>query len=131
VEGFHLARAAARFGDLRANYESVLPDLVEAYGTVRKQAGARFDAAAVARAELAWWVARRVPGRNSAEQIGSLMADEYAMLYEVPRPRVERAARLRAQAAAMRDVQADQPDWPAIDQLLRESYRSLHAGLAE
>src|SRR6266481_3184511 len=27
VEGFHLARAAARFGDLKGNYDVMLPDL--------------------------------------------------------------------------------------------------------
>jgi hypothetical protein len=32
-EGFHLARAAATFGDAQANYEIVLPDLENAYGT--------------------------------------------------------------------------------------------------
>ena len=30
-EGFHLARAAARFADLTGHYDSVLPDLDEAY----------------------------------------------------------------------------------------------------
>ena len=29
--GFYLARAAATFGDARANYETVLPDLEHAY----------------------------------------------------------------------------------------------------
>jgi len=47
-------------------------------------------------------VARRVPGQNSAEQIGSLIADEYALLYETRRGRVESAALLRARAAALR-----------------------------
>ena len=35
LEGFHLARAASRFGDLKDQYEAVLPDLEAAYTTVR------------------------------------------------------------------------------------------------
>jgi hypothetical protein len=128
-EGFHLARAAATFGNARSNYEAVLPDLEAAYGTARDWLDAGFDPAAVARSELAWWVARRIPGQNSAEQVGGLIADEYALLYEVPREAVVTSATLRAEAAAMRDAQASSPDWPAIARLLRSSYASLHAGV--
>lgn len=71
-EAFHLARAAANFGDARGNYEAlVLPDLELAYGTAKDWLHAGFDPAAVARAELAWWIARRVPGENSAEHVGA------------------------------------------------------------
>ena len=35
-------------------------------------------------------------------------------MYEAPRARVVRAALLRAQAAALRDAEANQPDWDAI-----------------
>ena len=130
VEGFHLARAAATFGDLRANYESVLPDLEAAYARARSWTGASFDANAVAKAELAWWVARRVPGRNSPEQIGALIADEYALLYETSPAVVQSAALLRAQAGAIRDAEAASPDWDRIARLLRQSYRELAAALA-
>ncbi len=129
-EGFHLARAAATFGDLRGNYESVLPDLESAYGTAKRWVRAGFDPGAVARAELAWWVARRTPGHDSPEQVGSLMADAYALLYEAPRSQVERAALLRAEAAALRDAQAARPDWDTIGHLLQESYRDLRRGLS-
>ena len=84
----------------------------------------------VARAELAWWVARRVPGQNSPEQVGRLIAQEYALLYETSAENVGAAALLRAKAASMRDAQADRPDWPAIAQLLRASYDELLAALA-
>jgi hypothetical protein len=129
-EGFHLARAAATFGNLRGNYDVVIPDLEAAYGTARSWLGAGFDPAVVARAELAWWVARRIPGQNDPAQVGALIADQYAMLYEAPRPAVERSALLRAQAAALRDAQAERPDWTTIGGMLRDSYRDLHAGLA-
>ncbi len=128
-EGFHLTRAAATFGDLRGNYDQVLPDLETAYAEAKSWLGAGFDPRAVARAELAWWVARRVPGRNSPEQVGALMADEYALLYETSRDRVATAALLRAEAGALKDDHAAQPDWEAIRQLLERSYRDLLVSL--
>jgi hypothetical protein len=130
VEAFHLARAAATFAELKSNYDVVLPDLEAAYERARSWTGAGFDPRAVARAELAWWVARRVPGRNSPEQVGRLIAEEYALLYETTPENVETAAVLRARAAAIRDAQADQPDWSEIARLLRASYDELLAALA-
>jgi hypothetical protein len=130
VEGFHLAHAAATFGDLRGGYDVVLPDLEAAYAEAKSWTHAEFDARAVANAELAWWVARRVPGQNSAEQIGGLIADEYALLYETSRARVAPAALLRAEAAALRDAQAGQPDWDRIGRLLLQSYSDLRSALA-
>jgi hypothetical protein len=137
VEAFHLARAAARFGDLAAVAaldntaldRAVLPDLEAAYERARSWTDASFDPRAVARAELAWWVARRVPGRNSPEQIGLLIADEYTLLYESSRERMAPAAELRARAGALRDAHADHPDWARILELLQQSYRELHAAL--
>ena len=130
VEGFHLARAAATFGDLKDHYEVVLPDLEAAYDKARSWTGASFDARAVARAELAWWEARRIPGRNSPEQIGQLIAEEYALLYESSAGAMSAAALLRAQAAAIRDAKAEHPDWSAIARLLQQSYRELREALA-
>ena len=130
IEGFHLARAAATFGDLKSGYDVVLPDLEAAYAKARSWTGATFDPAAVARAELAWWAARRVPGQNSAEHVGALIADEYALLYETTPSNVAAAAFLRAKAAALRDEQTAQPDWATIARLLRASYDELLLALA-
>jgi hypothetical protein len=130
IEAFHLARAAATFGDLKSGYEVVLPDLEAAYATARSWTDAAFDPRAVARAELAWWEARRVPGQNSPEQIGRLIAEEYALLYETTPENVAPAALLRAQAAAIRDAAAAHPDWTQIARLLRASYDELLAALA-
>jgi hypothetical protein len=130
VEGFHLARAAATFGDLTGHYEVVLPDLEAAYDRVRSWTDASFDPRAVARAELAWWEARRIPGRNGAEQVGALIAEEYALLYETTRERMATAAQLRAEAAALRDARAGSPDWSTIARLLQQSYRELRLALA-
>ena len=129
VAGFHFARAAARFGNMRADYEQVLPDLTAAYTIARDWTGARFDPAGVARAELAWWVARRVPGRDTAEQVGRLIAEEYAILYEAPIEQVADSGLLRARAARLRDDGGEHADWPKVASILRESYRSLAARL--
>lgn len=130
VEGFHLARAAARFSELQSNYDAVLPDLEAAYGTARAWLGAGFEPAAVARAELAWWVARRTPGRNNAAIVAGLIADEYALLYETSRDLVMLPAQLRAEAAALRDANATSPDWDTIGRLLQESYAALSRALS-
>jgi hypothetical protein len=127
--GFHLARAAATFAELRSNYEQVLPDLERAYAIERDWLSAGFDPRAVARAELAWWVARRLPGQNSPEQVGALIADENALLYEVPRERVLAASILRARAGGLRDEGGDRADWTEVSRLLVESYRALHAAV--
>ena len=123
--GFYLARAAATFGRIRENYQQVLPDLERAYTIARDWTGASFDPAAVARAELAWWVARRIPGQNAPEQVGALIADENALLYEVPREKVLHASVLRATAGRLRDDGGEQADWTRVSELLHESYRQL------
>jgi hypothetical protein len=130
AEGFHLARAAATFAELTDRYETVLPDLEAAYGRAKRWTGAAFDERAVARAELAWWVARRTRGQDSPEQIGRLIAEEYALLYESTPEAMAAPALLRAQAAALRDAQAASPDWDRIARLLRESYAQLAFTLA-
>jgi len=127
--GFHLARAASAFGDARAGYERVLPDLESAYASAKEWTGAGYDPAAVARAELAWWIARRVPSQSSPENVGRLIGEEYALLYEVPQERVRPAGLLRAQAGALRDAGGAEADWTAVSRLLRDSYRSLRGAV--
>jgi hypothetical protein len=128
--GFHLARAAATFGDTSGDYERVLPDLERAYAIARDWTGAGYDPRAVAQAELAWWAARREPGRNDAQTVGGLIADEYALVYEVPRERVAEAARLRAEAARLRDEGGARADWAEVGRMLRDSYHRLHTAVS-
>lgn len=126
---FDLARAASTFADLQSNYQSVLPDLESAFTTARDWLDAGFEPAQVARAELAWWVARRTPGKNRPDQVGALIADQYALFYEIPPASFTRAGQLRAQAAALRDEQAGAPDWDTIGRLLTGSYVELYEAL--
>jgi hypothetical protein len=126
IAAFHLARAASTFATERSGYDALLPDLASAYTTARDWTHASFDPAAVAHAELAWWKARRVDGENSPEQVGGLIADENALLFEVPRERVLAASILRAQAGRRRDDGGANADWATISTLLHESYHQLH-----
>jgi hypothetical protein len=128
---FHLARAAARFGDATGQYERVVPDLVRAFETIRTKSDTDFLPSDAAHAELAWWIARRVPGEDDAHNVGRLIAEEYALLYGAPVERVMQAGLLRAQAGALRDSQARRPDWGEIERLLTRSYQELSAGVSQ
>jgi len=125
--GYHLAKAASDFGKSTEGYQRVLPDLEKAYAISREWTGAGFDPAEVARAELAWWVARREPSQRNPENVGRLIATLYSRFYEIPEERVREAGLLRARAADLRDRGGLNPDWGQISRLLHESYRSLHA----
>lgn len=143
--GYRWAKAAATFGDATGDYDRVLPDLEAGYATAQKWTGAHYDPAEAARAELSWWTARRDPasGTGAAKNrvVAARMSDAYAIVYEVPRERIEEAARLRVEAADLRDRGGDAAppggdrnasvDWKSVGWLLHQSYRSLHAALAE
>jgi hypothetical protein len=125
-----LAEAAMEFHSARGDYARiVLPDLIEAYRLIGESSGLSFDPEAAARAELAWWVARRTPGQNSAEQVGGKMAELYALLYGGDHPSLRRAGLLRAQAAALRDSGGAAADWRKVESLLRESYREVQKAI--
>lgn len=65
------------------------------------------------------------PGAGGPHHGGGVRA-----LYETTADRVARAARLRAEAGALRDADAAQPDWETIRRLLQDSYRDLLASLS-
>jgi hypothetical protein len=125
----HLGRAAARFAGMRSDYETVLPDLEAGYTIARDWTNETFDPKAVAKAELAWWVARRTKGQDSPESVGGLIADENALLYHVPRERLLDASILRARAGKLRDEGGDHADWTEVSRLLVQSFRALYAAI--
>jgi len=128
---FYLARASNTFLGLQSRYERVLPDL-ETVATIEKTwYKASFDPATVARAELNWWVTRRMQNLNSTDQIAALIAEEYALRYPAARGGGSEAASLRAQAAKVLDDGGVDPDWPTITQFLTQSYRALGAALSK
>ncbi|MEP6639224.1 MAG: hypothetical protein ABJC39_07720 [Chloroflexota bacterium] len=133
-----LTKAAAGFARATGDYERFAPDIGRAYRLLGLPA--HVDAEAVARHELRWWVVRREIGLAAGAAAGESITDLYAALYDIPRERAAEAGRLRGLAAEVRDRGAtDDPYgsrgagaayWPEVARLLRESYRSLHAGLA-
>jgi hypothetical protein len=128
--GRHLAIAAIKFSGTHRNYDTiVLPDLVDAYTRIRDVSRLSFDPEEVARAELEWWVARRTPGANSVQSVGARIADLYEKMYGRRPASFDTAGMLRAQAAQLRDTGGTNPDWPQIENLLKQSYRELEKGL--
>ena len=127
-----LASSTMKFRSASGDYERVaLPDLVKAYVLIKQATGAPFDPDKAARAELAWWVARRTPGQDSGEQVGEKIAELYAVLYGRACPAFYNAGLLRAQAAKMRDSgsRGEGADWIQIEVLLRKSYHELKKGI--
>jgi hypothetical protein len=115
-----------KFKAARSHYEeAALPDLTEAYKAIRIATGMRFDEAQAARAELAWWVARRTPGKDSAENVGQKIAELYSVLYGKDHPSFGKAGLLRAQAAKLRDAGGEGADWVKVEELLLAFYREL------
>ncbi|NQT92770.1 MAG: hypothetical protein HQ559_08415 [Lentisphaerae bacterium] len=119
-------RSAMMFELASGNYDVlVLPDLTKAYIMAKAASGASFDPKKAARAELAWWVARRTPGKDSAEQVGKKIAELYTLLFGGKHRSFEKAGLLRAQAAGLRDRGGRNADWARVQKLLQQSYRSI------
>ncbi len=126
-----LAIAALKFESAASNYQTiVLPDLELAYSRLEGKLDVGFDPKEAAGAELDWWVARRTPGRDSAEEVGRLITHLYVVLFGEDHPAFERAGLLRAQAAHIRDEGGASCDWDMVEQKLQGSYQALQEGLA-
>jgi hypothetical protein len=123
-----LAGAAIQFA-FRGGGDGVSGQLESAYKRLGQATGLRFDPAEAARAELAWWTARRTPGQDSPDEVGRRIARFYAVLYGEMRPGFAQAGLLRAQAARLRDQGGAHADWPEVQRLLQQSYRALAGSL--
>jgi hypothetical protein len=130
---YRAAKAAFVFKDGRgrADYERALPDLVSFYEAIRAVSDTDFDVARAARLELEWWIVHRERKRHAPGDLEHALAALPAELYRVPASRLEEHARHRAAAMLIRDTTAEQGrttehDWQRIDELLRQSWRSLH-----
>jgi len=121
-----LASSAMKFHAARGDYDNVaLPDLIKAYGLIKQATGAAFDPEEVAKAELAWWVARRTPGQNSKEQVGEGITELYVVFYGYESDAFVNAGQFRSQAAAIRDAGKEDSDWKLIEEKLFQSYSEL------
>jgi hypothetical protein len=130
---YRAAKAAFVFkgGRGRPDYERALPDLVGFYESIREVADTDFDTGRAARLELEWWIVHRERKRHAPGDLDRALADLAAELYRVPAERLSEHARLRAAAMEIRDTKAEQggvteDDWRRIDELLHDSWRSLH-----
>lgn len=129
--------ALAAFGAMPAHstietYNSiVLPLLTASYETLKQIVGATWNAADVAKSDLAWWVARRDPKTNTPEIVAEKMTKFYELLYgKNGGHHFSKAAYLRASAARYRDLckvdwSIDQEDWAIIRTMLEKSYTEL------
>lgn len=133
---YRAAKAAFVFkdGHSRADYERALPDLVSFYQSIRAVSDTDFDVGRAARLELEWWIIHRERRAHSPEDLPRSLADLQAELFRVPAERLAEHARLRAEAMTIRDNKAEEggvteEDWRRIDELLHQSWRSLHAAV--
>jgi hypothetical protein len=125
-----LTLAAGTFATSKGNKvkPSVLKNVEKAYTHVRDATGEDFDPREVAEAEVAWWAARRTPGKRSVEEVGGIIAELYATLYGRSNADIEYAGYLRAQAARVRDKTSN---WVEVEQLLQQSYAYLLFGIQQ
>jgi len=129
---YYAANAAFVFkeGKERADYEKALPDLIMFYSAVRKMSDIPFDVDRAAQLELEWWIIHRQRVQHAPGDLDRALAALQAELYRVPVDRVMEHGRLRAEAMTIRDTKAEttgvtEEDWAKINELLRESWRSL------
>ena len=133
---YRAAKAAFVFkdGHSRADYERALPDLVSFYNSIRAVSDTDFDPERAARLELEWWIVHRERRAHAPGDLDRALADLESELYRVPSERLMEHAHLRAEAMDIRDTKAEQggvteEDWKRIDELLHQSWRSLHAAV--
>ena len=128
--GEQFADAAMTFKAARGNYDArALPPLIRAYTELKETTDSTFDPEEAARAELAWWVARRTGGQNSAENVGLKIGELYAALHGGDHPAFSEAGLLRARAAHLRDVGGENADWEEIETMLIQSSSALAKAL--
>src|SRR5205085_12089234 len=89
-----------------------------------------------AQLELEWWIVHRERKAHQPGDLARALAATAAEIYRVPAARLAGHARLRAEAMTIRDDTAAtggvaEADWARIDQLLHESWRSLHQAVNE
>ena len=129
---YYGANAAFVFkqGKERKDYTKALPDLKKFYGEIRKISDIPFDVDRVSQLELEWWIVHRQRAQHKPGDLDRALAELQAEIYRVPVEKLMEHGRLRAEAMTIRDTRAEagavtEADWAKIDQLLRQSWRSL------
>lgn len=129
---YYGANAAFLFkqGQQRSDYEKALPELVKFYDAIRQLSDIPFDVDHAARLELDWWIIHRQRTQHAPGDLEKALANLQAEIYHVPVEHLMDHGRLRAQAMTIRDTKAEsggvtEADWVRINELLKESWRSL------
>ena len=129
---YYAANAAFIFKEGRSqeDYKKALPDLVKFYSAIRDISDIPFDVDRVARLELQWWIIHRERWKRPPGELEKALAELQSAIYGVPVERLMEHGRLRAEAMKIRDTKAEggdvtEEDWKNINDLLRQSWRSL------
>lgn len=132
VVAYYAANAAFVFkeGKQRSDYEKALPDLIKFYSYIHNMSDIDFDVYKVSKLELEWWIIHRQRAEHAPGDLDRALAELQAAIYNVPVERLMEHGRLRAEAMTIRDTKAEQggvteEDWARINELLRQSWRSL------
>ena len=132
VVAYYAANAAFVFkeGKQRSDYEKALPDLIKFYSSLHNMSDIDFDVNKVAKLELEWWIIHRQRAQHAPGDLDRALAELQAAIYNVPVERPLEHGRLRAEAMTIRDTKAEQgsvneADWAKVNELLRQSWRSL------
>lgn len=133
LTAFYAAKAAFVFkdGKSRADYEKALPDLEKFYGEIRDVSTTNFDVKQTAKLELEWWIVHRERQKYKEGDLARALAEAAAEVYKIPSENFLEYGDFRARAMEIRDRQAEaggvsEEDWQKIDDLLHQSWRSLH-----
>jgi len=129
--GYHLARAAVTFAMLENRFERVLPDLEAAAAVHQTAVGRPTDPAAIARAQLNWWVTRRMPNLNTQDHVAPLIDEEYELRYRLRPGAASEAAARMADAALQFDASKVDPNVPAITRMLTQAYEALRRTMTQ
>ena len=136
VTAFHAARAAFVFkrGRERQDYELALPALRRYYRQLLRISDTPFDVEQVSRLELEWWIVHRERQQHDPGDLPRTLAELQAAIYRLDVARFTEHAQLRAEAMTIRDDQAaaggvTESDWSRIQELLRDSFITLHAAV--
>jgi hypothetical protein len=130
---YYAAKATFVFkdGKTREDYEKALPDLEKFYSEIRDISTTEFDVQKAAKLELEWWIVHRMRKQYKEGDLARALAETASEVYQLPVENFMEHGRLRAEAMNIRDTKAEaggvsEEDWQKIDQLLHDSWRSLH-----
>ncbi|MGC2236319.1 MAG: hypothetical protein WA584_09165 [Pyrinomonadaceae bacterium] len=130
---YYAAKATFVFkdGKSREDYEKALPDLEKFYAEIWDISTTDFDVKKAAKLELEWWIVHRLRKQYKEGDLARALAETAAEVYKIPVENLMEHGDLRARAMEIRDTKAEsggvsEEDWQKIDELLHDSWRSLH-----